>query len=219
MTELKKGTKDGISYWYADRVPFMLGDIAINAKSIPFRYKNPKNGKLYENEIVPYFTEDQEDKILKEHLTAMHALWVKLNDSLMKAKPGDDINIFSIMNSHEFKGKVRLKTEAPQMRLTFASSITSKLDEISNTLEDIGLIKEAFALDTFSDLYDGWKSNEETLFFDELNNRKINPQDAISVLNAYVSSNRMLESTSKRSGKEPGLCKEIVIIAKKFGLL
>lgn len=107
------------------------------------------------------------------------------------------------------------KPEAEQMEMTF----TASLDRISDRLERKGYIKEAYELDVIANTLSKWQSNKSNLFFDEIQNRDIDVQDATSVLSAFVSSDGKIDDTAKKSGKEPKLCHEIVGIAMKSGLL
>jgi len=72
------------------------------------------------------------------------------------------------------------------------TSLTSYLDRISNRLEILGCVKEAYTLDIIANTLDRWLSNESNLFFDEVSNQGIEPDIAVKVLD--IASEHGLES-------------------------
>jgi hypothetical protein len=60
--------------------------------------------------------------------------------------------------------------------------LTASLDSISDRLERLGCIKEAYALDVIANMLDRWVSSQSTQFFDEVTNQGIEPDTAVKVL-------------------------------------
>lgn len=71
------------------------------------------------------------------------------------------------------------RPEAEQMEMPLVAS----LDRISDRLEILGCIKEAYALDVIANTLDRWMSSQSTQFFDEVANQGIEPDTAVKVLN------------------------------------
>jgi len=177
MDSTKKYRKNGIDYIGANNLIISIpryisedGHSNIEEELI-VRYKSPK-GTISENIYIP------KDKTNEDHKKALYALWKTLKNKIKNAKENEDLNPYKIINSAGFSGKFKDKND-PQMSL-----FASKLDDISNSLENKGLIKEAYQLDIIANMLDVlYNSNKSHAFFDELSNSNIDSEIGIKVLN------------------------------------
>ena len=176
MDSTKKYRRNGIDYIGANNLIISIpryitedGSSSIDEELI-VRYKSPK-GTVSENIYIP------KDKTNESHKKALYALWKALKNKIKNAKENEDLNPYRIINSAGFSGKFKDKND-PQMSL-----FASKLDDISNSLENKGLIKEAYQLDIIANMLDIlYNSNKSHSFFDELSNFSIDPEIGTKVL-------------------------------------
>jgi len=70
------------------------------------------------------------------------------------------------------------RPEAEQMEMP----LTASLDRISDRLERLGCIKEAYDLDVIANTLDRWMCSQSIQFFDEVTNQGIEPDIAVKVL-------------------------------------
>ena len=207
MASIRTVKKDGIEYLLANN--FMLGNNFVAEDAFHIRYKSPR-GKIYEDKVVRYLDEDN------DHRKAVHELWYLLHRIMEKAKPNDDINPFKLMNKPQFRQKVRLESEPPQMRLELAS----RIDLIASNLEKAGRFKEAYQLDIIANTIEAqWESNDATVFFDEIANQDIKAEDAKKIIDAYEKGADTEHSVAEVTGIDSWTCKKVLDIAHEHDLL
>jgi len=106
---IMSGMSDGTKYLYVDNL--MISDEQLKDKKFKVRYRNPKS-KIYELILVPQDPEDKKD------IETFYKLWYTIKENMAKSRPGQDINIFKILNAEPFKSRVRLEEDPQQMRLS-----------------------------------------------------------------------------------------------------
>ena len=85
-------------------------------------------------------------------------------------------------NDPEYKEIKSLLKITPINQLQTEMPLMAALDTISDRLERLGCIKEAYRLDVIANTIDKWTSNRSNLFFDEVSNQGVEPDTAIKIL-------------------------------------
>lgn len=99
-------------------------------------------------------------------------------------------------------------------------SLMDRLDKIASRLEDEGHIREAYELDIVSnELENFWKNNQSTLFFDEMTNQEIRPEETEKILRAYEQGADTEFSVSDVTGIDSYKCKKVLDTALEHDLL
>lgn len=106
--------------------------------------------------------------------------------------------------------------EPEQMRL----KLSRKMELIALELEERGLGRCARMLKPLAMGYRrGWLGPKSIGFFDDVSNLDIQPDEAVSVMDAYEDGASEDDLMAKATDVDPGKCRRVVDLAKKYGLV
>ena len=108
-------------------------------------------------------------------------------------------------------------THGEQQTLKLASMV----DSISNRIEAIGLLKEAYDLDVIANTIQSgkWWGVDSIGFWDEISNQNIDTETAVRILDAFDKGADAEYTCSRKTGIDVPTCKAVIDIADSSGLI